>query len=401
LLGGHFLATSVFRVPASFADEAVFVVTGAAAAFFITLLSGIFGSLIQGLQRMDLWNASLVAYTVLDMAGAVTVLALGYGLRALVLSRILSCLAIGLLNTWVAHRIIPTLRCRPWYFSLESGREIIGYSLNILVSKVATMAREPLSKTIILPITSLSGVAFFDLGARLANQARGVFTAMLVPLLPAASGVQAAGGSQATRQLYYRSTRYVVLLVFPLFGGLAILAKPIIDLWIGPEYGFVVLTLQGLLLAYFFALLSSPAYTIMEGVGLARVSALSSVVSAVLNVGLSIGLGRSWGYVGVLAGYCLAIIITSIVTLALFHHMLTVPLGELVSAMPLRAVLIDCCAMVVSGLLVVYIDLHGILTLAIVGMIYFALCIFGTLAFGALYEEEMGIMKRLWAMSAK
>jgi len=94
-LGGHFLAVEVFKVPASYADEAIFVIAGAAIAFFISLLSGTFGALIMGLQRMDLWNARIVAYTILDSAGAVTVLALGYGLHGLVINRIFAILIIG------------------------------------------------------------------------------------------------------------------------------------------------------------------------------------------------------------------------------------------------------------------------------------------------------------------
>ncbi len=401
LFGGRFLVDEVFKIPASSADEAIFVIAGAAIAFFISLLSGTFGALIMGLQRMDMWNARLVAYTILDSGGAVVVLALGYGLYGLVISRIFAILVIGLVNWWTGHRIMPDLKVGPSYFNLRSAREIVGYSINILVSKISSLAREPLTKTILLRLVSLSGVTYFDLGARIANQARGLFAAMLAPLLPASSGIQTLGGAEATQRLYNRSTRYVILALLPFFGGLFVLAKPLIEIWIGPQYGQVVLTLQALLIAYFFAVFASPAFTIMEGIGLARASATSSVISAVLNIALSVGLGVRWGYFGVLAGYCSSIIIGSVITQALFHRKLAIPLLGTLKAMPLRAMLVDVCAMLASFALGAYTEVQGIWALLLPGGAYLIICAFGTLAFGCLDQEDLSTIKQLKAVFAR
>jgi O-antigen/teichoic acid export membrane protein len=395
LLLGRFLAVDLFRVPAALADEAIFVIAGAAITFFISLLSGTFGALMMGMQRMDVWNARLLIYTVLDAAGSAAALMLGYGLRGLVVSRILAVLLIGLANAWTAHKLLPSLRVRPAYFSRRSAREIVGYSVNILVSKLAMLAREPLSKTILLRMVSLSGVTYFDLGGRIAHQARGLFAAVLGPLLPAAAGIQAAGGEQATRRLYLRSTRYVALAVFPAFGGLIVLAHPLIDVWLGPGYGQAALTLQALLAAYFFIVLASPAFTIMEGVGLARVSAITSVVTALLNIGLSVALGWFWGYYGVVAGYALAIAFGSIVTQALFHRRLHLPLNATLQALPWRAVLVDLFAMALAGVLIHYAGLHGIVLLLLVVGELATVCLAGMVVFGGLERDEIATMKRL------
>jgi len=310
-------------------------------------------------------------------------------------------LVIGLLNYWMARRIMPALKVRLSDFSLQKGREIISYSLNILVSKISTMARDPLNKTIILRLTSLSSMAFYDLGGRIANQVRGLFGAMLGPLLPASSGIQTLGGAQAIRRLYNRSIRYLVLAVLPVFGGLIVLAKPFIEIWIGPQYGQVVWTLQALLVAYFFVLLASPAFTIMEGIGLARVSATTSVITSLLNVVLSVSFGIRWGYLGVLIGYCLSLIIGSVVTLTLFHRRMAVSIVETLQVIPLRAMLVDGCAILAAWMLVAFTGMQGIGVLMVSGGAYLVICIFGTFAFGCLEKEEIDTVKRLLVVFAK
>lgn len=400
LQGGYFLAVQVFKVPASLADEAIFVITGAVVVFFVSLLSGTFGALIMGAQRMDLWNARLLLFTLLDAAGSAIVLSLGYGLHGLVINRVAVCVVIGIVNGLTAHRIMPALRIRLSAVSFRTGRKILGYSANILVSKISLILREPLTKTILVRLATLSGVAYFDLAARIANQARGVFVAMLVPLLPASSEIQTKGGAQAIRRLYNRSTRYVILTVLPFFGGLAVLSKPLITLWIGPHYEQVVSTLQILLTSYFFVVAASPAFSIMEGVGLARVSATSSVVTAMLNVILSISLGIRWGYSGVLTGYCLSLVTGSLVTQTLFHRKMSIPIKETLRAMPLRAILVDGCAMAVTET-IMYTGLGSISTLILASSVYLLIIICGTIAFRCLEQDEINTMKRLLVVFAK
>lgn len=394
ILSSRFIATSILNVPITLVNEAAFTIAGAGISVIISLLSGTFGSVIQGAQRMDLSNASLVAYSLLDALGVLIAVSLGYGLYGLIVSRILVNLFIGLLNGWIVHRILPTLKYRFSYCNWDSTREIVGYSLNIFVSKIAVVAQEPLNKVILLQLVSLNAVTYFDLAGRIAKQTRGIFSAMLIPLLPASSGIQTSGGLEATHWLFYRSTRYVVFLVFPIFGGLIILANPIINAWIGPEYEVVALSLQILLIAHFFSLLAAPAYVIMEGIGFAKISAISTVLTAVLNIILGISLGLQFGYWGILAGYGIAMAIASIVTLVFFHKLLAVPVKQFLYAIPLRAILINCCLMAVLGSIEPYLDLHNLFMLIIVSVMYFLLCVLGIFISGSLYKDEVSFIRR-------
>jgi O-antigen/teichoic acid export membrane protein len=401
LLASRFVVSSVLQVPAGFTDEAVYVVTGAVVAFFVSLLSGAFGTVLQGRQRLDLWNGGLVLYTVLDAAGAVILLTRGYGLYALVLNRIFAVFATGVFNYILARKIMPALKLRPRFVSRQMAREIISYSLNIFVSKVATLAREPLSKTLMLRFSSLQGVTYFDLGARLANQTRGLFSAMLIPLLPASSGVQATGGSAATRRLFTRSTRYVILLTFPVFGGLFVFAGPIVSLWIGPGYEVVALTLKSLLVAFFFALATSPAYTILEGIGLARATAIASVIAAVLNVLLCIALGLGFGYLGVLAGYCISTIVLSLIIVVVFQRALVVSRAELSGAVPWRALAFCAIAAVLCGMALTRTNAQALWTVAAITAAYALLCLVGVLISGSIGKEEIRVIRGLLTVGTR
>jgi hypothetical protein len=57
--------------------------------------------------------------------------------------------------------------------------------------------------------------------------------------------------------------------------------------------------------------------------------------------------------------------------------------------------------MAVSATLVAYSGMQGIISLMVSGSTYLAICVFGTLAFGCLEQEEINSMKRLWAVFAR
>jgi O-antigen/teichoic acid export membrane protein len=125
------------------------------------------------------------------------------------------------------------------------------------------------------------------------------------------------------------------------------------------------------------------------------VSAITSVVTALLNIGLSVALGWFWGYYGVVAGYALAIAFGSIVTQALFHRRLHLPLNATLQALPWRAVLVDLFAMALAGVLIHYAGLHGIVLLLLVVGELATVCLAGMVVFGGLERDEIATMKRL------
>ena len=391
----------LLNIPDEYINLAILVVMGAIISFFISLVFGVFGSILQGLQRMELWNVALLTDTLMNAIGSVVVLSLGYGLRGLVFLRIFVCLCTGLLNLLFARRVMPTLKVHLAYIDWAIGREIITYSLNILVTKITIVAKDPLSKSILIWTTSLRHVAFYDLGSRIANQARGLFSAMLVPLIPAASGIHTIEGRKGIVTLFHQAERYLFFILIPVFGGLVILAKPIINVWLGSGYEIVVMTFQLLLIINLFSLIATPANAIMEGIGLARINALISIFSMILGVGLSIWLGAVFGYFGVIAGICLSALISLICTILYFYRLFEIPLFASIRSLPLQALLFYGLAMVIIRIGLIYYNHFSIISLGVFGAVYGMAIVLGTLIPGSLNINDTWLLKSLLGFQRK
>jgi O-antigen/teichoic acid export membrane protein len=310
------------------------------------LVFGAFGSVLQGAQRLDLWNLTLLIDTLVTGAGSVAVVRSGFGLPGLVAVRLVSTSIAGLLSVAFAFRAIPGLRAHPKLISASIRREVLGYSANIFVARIAVLTGEPLVRIFIARLAALASVTPFDIAARAVGQMRGVFSAMLVPLLPASSSLHAAGHHELISRLYERSTRVAAISALPVFSGVAAFAQPLVLLWLGPGNAVAATTILCLAVVATAALLSTPAYTILEGTGHARWNAATSTAASITGILLSVSLGHWYGYWGVVLGYAIGSILGFSATLLAFHRSLGVPFRCLTRSVPPRLPLV--CILVSS-----------------------------------------------------
>jgi O-antigen/teichoic acid export membrane protein len=336
----------------------------ASLAFSLTMFLQALQAFPNALQRIDLTTRRTLVFSTASSLGIVGVLALGEGLLAVIavqaVVNALACAAFVVL----ARRLLPEISLRPG-FDRETFRLLTRFSLLKFANNVSTNTVMQIDKVLVGAFLTLGAVGYYFVPLQLAQRLTNVVSAVSIAFLPAASALHGSGSRERLEELYLRATKVVALLGLPLASILVVFAHPLLSVWIDPRFAdHGALTLQVLAIGYGINIFSTiPAIT-SDSLGRPGVTTAFSVLSAIVNVSLSLLLIPRYGIVG--GG--LAIAINSATNVPYFvwyvhRHVLEFPLATVLRrsiAGPVAAAVLSWPLMVLLGRAV-----DGPLTLAV------------------------------------
>jgi O-antigen/teichoic acid export membrane protein len=358
---------------------------------------------ISGMRRMDVTNIVRVASAVVNVAGILLVLRLGYGIEGLMCAIAVSTL-VAVLALAVAMRML-TRHTQP--DSSESSiaivRQLMQLGIKVQGTNLLLMASAQMDKLVLSGVVGLSAVTYYELGSRLLGVAQTI-PMMLISAIPmAASEFWARGDIEGLRRLYIRGSRWLSAVYIPLFGILIVLAPIITSFWVGPGYADSVESTRLLSLGGALNLTTGMGTTIGRGIGIPGYETIFVAVSTLARLPLSIIMGQNFGFGGVLVSNLITMFIGVSLFLVLFHRRLNIPWSMLGGPILLRPVV---ATFVASGILYltsiqftgVWQDLNrwqlvphlikdGVIFLCVYGVVLLALGHFSR-------EERQSILKR-------
>ena len=298
----------------------------------ISLIRGsfaVFRSVLLGVQRMDITNIIAILASLVNAAGVILFLSLGFGLKGLVMSGLIVAVFTIILQTIFAYKTLPQLKFRPFSFSKDIFKKTFVYGINIRVASLSELINTHVDKIFLGYFLNTMFVGSYELGAKIARIARSFPEQLLPAILPASSELHALDDKDNLRKLYHRGSKYLGLLTFPLAFFIIANAPLIIILWMGnrgfPGFTESVLALQVLSVGYVFMLLVSMGRLIARGIGIPQYEMRSSVLIVILNISLSIILIIKLGFTGALLGTTLSGIIGSIYFFCAFNRRIGEP----------------------------------------------------------------------------
>jgi len=288
---------------------------------FIRGSFAVFRSVLLGLQRMDITNGIAILASLVNALGTIIFLSLGFGLKGLVLSGLITALLTSILQTIFAARILPQMKFRVFSFNKNIFKKTFSFGVNIRIASIAELVNTQIDKVLLGLLLNSNSVAFYELGAKIAKIARSLPEQLLPAILPVSSELNALDDKNNLHKLYFRGSKYLCLLVFPIVFFVISNASTILAFWLG-ESGFKqsVLALQILSIGYTFVLLASMGRLIARGMGIPKYEMRSSVFMAVLNIALSALLIIKIGFIGALLGTTISGILGSIYFIYSFHR---------------------------------------------------------------------------------
>lgn len=124
--------------------------------------------------------------------------------------------------------------------------------------------------------------------------------------LPTSARLSRLNAGDALRSTYLTSTRWMLLLTFPLFLLFVFAPHLTIAALFGRKYEPAALSLQFLAAAAFFSNVAGPVSASLGGLGMARAQLWTSSTAAAANVALSLSLIPVFGIVGATAAWAIA-----------------------------------------------------------------------------------------------
>ena len=272
----------------------------------------VFGGVINGFQRYDLNNVVGAASSVVTAAVNVAVLAAGYGLVELVAATTTVRLLTYLIYRANAYRVFPGLRIRLSSFRRERLREVTLFSVYMLVIDCANKMNYSLDAIVIGGFLSMSAVAVWTVGQRVAEMTQRLTNQLNDVLFPTVVDNSTAARKTRLRTIFIQGTSLSLGSVVPIAGAVILMA-PLVHAWVGP--GSRAASSSAPALDRRHHPRRSDRRDRPQGAGRHRLVAYTNLTAAFVNLGLGTAFVKSLGLPGVAIATLVPVGIASTVVL--------------------------------------------------------------------------------------
>jgi O-antigen/teichoic acid export membrane protein len=252
--------------------------------------------------------------TAVRVIGVVAVLRTGHGIVAIAVCELIAVLIYNALLVWVAHRLYPQLQILLSKPKRETLRRIWTYSSYAFLTTVAVQLIYQTDYIVVGKCVSVAAVTYYAIGYSLCSYTSQAINSMGATFVPAASTYEAAGDTNSLLMLYKNGTRATLAVSLPILITLMVRGRSFIGLWMGPQYsqssGTVLIILSS---AFLFVFANRTAQAIAFGVEKHKMGAIWAIGEGVVNLTLSIILGRRYGIYGVAIGTMVPSLVVNII----------------------------------------------------------------------------------------
>jgi O-antigen/teichoic acid export membrane protein len=273
------------------------------------------------LQRYPAKTGARTGLLLVRAAATVVILRAGGGLVGLITTFLGLSLVEHALMAGLCWWYLPGLRLGPRFVNVETFRMIRGYSLDAFLAMIAGRIAFQTDALVIGAFLAPEFIAYFAIGAKLADYAKNVLGSLTTVLTPAVSQLQARTDDEKIKQVFLDGSRIATWFFTPIVVGFLTLGRPFISLWVGRPYAeesypiLVILSLTLVLMPW-----QGVSVRILYGVGRLRRFTRLALTQATANLVLSLMLVQPFGIRGVAWGTTIPFVIFSCVNIADVSH---------------------------------------------------------------------------------
>ena len=309
IAGGGLLLVEVLPIPARLEDASRSGVLALGAVTAVGWPFKVFQDYLRGSQRF--LHASLgemLAHAGL-VVGIVVLITTDAPLWALVAvgGSVPVLIGIGCFVILAVTRTLPRLRRDG--LRRDTARELLGLSAYLSAMGLAEILIYSLDRVILAAFTSTATVGLYEGAARPHHLVRQVHGTLSITVYPVASGYVAADDDFRLRELLLRGTRYVHAAIVPLTVTLMVLAGPILEVWLGPEFRPAAAAMAIITSYWLLSASVGVGGAMLMAAGHARWLTAAGWLIAAGNLTLSIALTAWLGLEGVMLGTAIPYVI--------------------------------------------------------------------------------------------
>jgi len=235
--GLSFIVDHAFHIPSALVPAARIVVVLCGVNIAASLIGGVFGGIVTGLQRFDLSNGVGIGLGALRAVAIVLALHAGWGLVGLAAIQLAVTLATTVATAGIAARCYPELTLALGRWSREEGRTVLSFGASASLIQVMGSLVLYSDSVVIGALLPVEKITFFTIGASLTEYARSFVSGISYTVMPLASALEGRGEMERVRATVISGARIATLVVLPMVLTFMIRGDRFIDLWMGPAYG--------------------------------------------------------------------------------------------------------------------------------------------------------------------
>jgi len=284
IVSAPWLAEAVFKISAQDQALAARAIQIAGLGLVIRSVDSVFLSTLRAYERYDLAAGVAMAVRIANIAVAVLLVILGYGVLQILLGT-LAVTSVGTLTQAVlSRRLVEGLSIRP-LLDRAALREVFGFGIYSWVQGLGGMIFGQVDLLLIGAILGSRQLAYYAVCVQLAQQIHGLPAAAFAFLFPLISSRYEQTGRAGMHELFRRYMALNVVFAAVLAAPLILFGRPILSLWMGSDFASHAHALLAIL-AVAYALLSInvvPHYTLL-GLGQVRFVSIANLAGGVLSL---------------------------------------------------------------------------------------------------------------------
>ena len=288
----------LFHIPPGMHSQARLLLLMVGAAVSLGFPLGVFGGMLEGLQRFYILNWTSIGSTLTRAALIVYFLNRGRGLLTVALITVGLPILSSMVRGLIVFRLCPVpigLR----YVDRDSFRHMANYGGTTFLVLVAARLRFRTDELVLGGMMTTVAVTYFNIGARIVDYAQELVSSLAQVFVPMSSQSEATGNLDRVRKIYLAGNRVCAFLIFPITALLILFGKHIIRIWVGARYVPHSYPVLVVMIIGFALMLSQAASTrVLFGLGKHQTLARITIIEGIANLILSIALVPSLGIVG-------------------------------------------------------------------------------------------------------
>lgn len=402
LTGLAFVSASVFKVSGADAMllKRMLLVAAVFALWMWPANTSVY--VLGGFQRYTVTACVQLGVTLSIIAAYVVVLTRHSGPFTLFVAVSAITMIGSLVNVSVAWRAVRHITTARPQLRMPELRRIFDFSWAIFLIQLSTVVLYQNTDRVVLGVfIGTAAIALYEPVSRFQSLVVQLVAFTNSAVLPMASHLDASQSSERLKQLFLRGTKYTLAFVTPLVIVLIVLARPILDHWVGPVFALQANNARILLAPQLLIVGGVVGDSIITGIGKLPKRIPYAMAITAANLVLSVVLVQRLGILGVVLGTAIPYLIDYPFHIRLLLREIDVPLGRWMREViaPIYPLLAVPTAICVAGL---FTPLAGSLVgLAALGAFAAGACYASILVFGLTDSERLELSGILAGLKAR
>lgn len=296
----NWLVVDILKINAEDQSKALTAIYVAAGIIFFSMLAQIFGSVLQGIHRFDVYSNIFNVSNFILLSGNLILALCGFKLLSLFYWNLAVAVIFCAVYAVGAGRLMPEFglifKTRPSAFKLilKYSYGIIGYQ--ILSNFLVLFERGWLTRKF-----GSESLTYYVVTMTLAVNIQGLIASLLLVIFPLASELK--NQPEKLLRLYLKATKVVFILAVFMGMSLAVESRFFLTLWMGAAFGeqaWVILVVHAI--TFTIIAVQAVSWVLTEGLGYPNYNFRLFLICLVISLLLMIGLSSTLESVGVAVG---------------------------------------------------------------------------------------------------